>query len=265
MNVKNLLLLVDPQNDFCDSRGALFVPGADEDARRTARMISRISSLLDDIIVTLDCHHVLDVAHPLMWVDALGNPPPPFTVITLEDVKAGTWRPVRPEWEDRLCRYLQDLEALRRYRLTIWPEHCLVGSWGFGIVPCVFDAVTKWERQQKKTATLILKGESPWTEHYSAVKAEVPDPEDPRTGINHSLLERIRAADCVAVAGEALSHCVANTIRDLVEPLGGDLSRLVLIRDATSSVPGFEPVGEAFLEEMAPLGLRLESSERFLA
>lgn len=265
MNVKNLLLLVDPQNDFCDPRGALFVPGADEDARRTAMMIRRISSLLDDLVVTLDCHHVLDVAHPLMWADAQGNPPAPFTRITLEDVKAGAWKPVRPGWEDRLCRYLADLEALGRYRLTIWPEHCLIGSWGFGIVPCVFEAVTGWERKHKETATLLLKGENPWTEHYSAVKAEVPDPEDPRTGINHSLLERVRAADCVAVAGEALSHCVANTIKDLVEPLGGDLSKLVLIRDATSSVPGFEALGEAFLDEMTKLGMRLDSSDGFLA
>jgi len=263
--MKSVLLLVDPQNDFCDPGGALFVPGAADDAVRIAAMIGRASGRLDELIVTLDCHHVLDVAHPLMWIDARGNPPPPFTTITLEDLEKGAWSPVRPAWTDRLHRYLEDLEALGRYRLTIWPEHCLVGSWGFGIVPCVFDAVTRWEREHVKTATLILKGESPWTEHYSAVKAEVPDPGDPGTGINHSLLERLGEADCVAVAGEALSHCVANTVRDLVEPLGGDLSGLVLIRDATSSVPGFEPLGEAFLEEMAALGMRLESSTAFLA
>jgi len=263
--MKNLLLLVDPQNDFCDPGGALFVPGADEDARRTAAMIHRISSSLDDLVVTLDCHHVLDVAHPLMWTDARGNPPPPFTTITLEDLKKGAWKPIREAWGDRLRRYLADLESFGRYRLTIWPEHCLVGSWGFGIVPCVFEAVTKWEREHAETAAIILKGESPWTEHYSAVKAEVPDPEDPRTGINQALVERIRSADCVAVAGEALSHCVANTIRDLVGPLGGDLSRLVLIRDATSSVPGFEALGQAFLEEMAALGMKLESSTAFLS
>jgi nicotinamidase-related amidase len=263
--MKSVLLIVDPQNDFCDPGGALFVPGAPDDAARIAAMIDRVSSRLDELIVTLDCHHVLDVAHPLMWVDARGNPPPPLTTITLGDLKAGAWRPVRPAWTDRLHRYLADLEAFGRYRLTIWPEHCLVGSWGFGIVPCVFDAVTRWEREHAETATLILKGENPWTEHYSAVKAEVPDPDDPRTGVNRSLLERLREADCVAVAGEALSHCVANTIRDLVEPLGGDLSRLVLIRDATSSVPGFEALGEAFLEETAALGMRLESSTAFLS
>lgn len=263
--MKNMLLLVDPQNDFCDPEGALFVPGAAGDARRTAEMIDRVSPVLDDLVVTLDCHHVLDVAHPLMWVDREGKHPMPFTQISLEDLESGTWNAVRPEWRDRLRQYVSDLEAFGRYRLTIWPEHCLVGGWGFGVVPCVFRAVTGWERRHAASATLVLKGENPWTEHYSAVRAEVPDPGDPRTAINRVLLERILSSDCCAVAGQALSHCVANTVRDLVEPLGGDLSRLVLIRDATSSVPGFESIGEAFLEEMAALGMRLESSTAFLS
>jgi nicotinamidase-related amidase len=265
MKVKNMLLLVDPQNDFCDPAGALFVPGAAADSRRTAAMIGRVSCALDELVVTLDCHHVLDVAHPLMWVDREGEHPLPFTEISLEDLENGTWKAVRPEWQDRLRQYVSDLEAFGRYRLTIWPEHCLVGSWGFGVVPCVFQAVTEWEREHAATAALILKGENPWTEHYSAVRAEVPDPGDARTAINRTLLERILSSDCVAVAGQALSHCVANTVRDLVEPLGGDLSRLVLVRDCTSSVPGFEALGEAFLEEMAALGMRLDSSDRFLA
>ena len=263
--MRNLLLLVDPQNDFCDPRGSLYVPGAAEDAARAAAMIGRISKGLGELVVTMDCHHVLDVAHPLMWVDAQGNHPAPFTTITLQDVDNGTWRAVRPAWQGRLLHYVSDLEAQGRYRLTVWPEHCLAGSWGFGIVPRVFEALTAWEREHAATATLVMKGENPWTEHYSAVRAEVPDPAEPGTGVNRPLVEKILAADVVGVSGEALSHCVANTVRDLVEPLGGDLSRLVLIRDTTSSVPGFEPLGEAFVEEMQTRGMKLSSSLGFLS
>ncbi len=262
--MKNMLLLVDPQNDFCDPEGALFVPGAAGDSRRTAALIDRISPALDDLVVTLDCHHVLDVAHPMMWVDREGEHPRPFTEISLEDLEDGVWNAVRPEWQDRLRHYVSDLEAFGRYRLTIWPEHCLVGSWGFGIVPGVFRAVTGWEREHAQAAMLVLKGENPWTEHYSAVRAEVPDPEDARTAINRALLERILSSGRVAVAGQALSHCVANTVRDLVEPLGGDLSRLLLLRDCSSCVPGFEALGGAFLEEMTGLGMRVDFSDRFL-
>jgi len=263
--MRTLLLLVDPQNDFCDPRGSLYVPGAAEDAARAAAMIGRISKRLDGLVVTMDCHHVLDVAHPLMWVDAQGHHPAPFTTITLQDLESGTWRAVRQAWQNRLLRYVSDLEAQGRYRLTIWPEHCLAGSWGFGIVPGVFEAGAAWEREHAATATFVLKGENPWTEHYSAVRAEVPDPAESGTGVNRPLVEKVLAAGVVGVSGEALSHCVANTVRDLVEPLGGDLSRLVLIRDTTSSVPGFEPLGEAFLEEMKHLGMSLSSSLDFLA
>ena len=39
---KNALLLIDVQNDFCDPNGALFVPGAEEDSKRTAEFIENI-------------------------------------------------------------------------------------------------------------------------------------------------------------------------------------------------------------------------------
>ncbi len=36
------ILIIDPQNDFCDKNGALFVPGADDDMIRLAGMIRRL-------------------------------------------------------------------------------------------------------------------------------------------------------------------------------------------------------------------------------
>ena len=61
------LLIIDPQHDFCDKSGALFVQGADEDMKvRLPKMITRLGAKLDDIHVTLDCHHLIDVAHPIM-------------------------------------------------------------------------------------------------------------------------------------------------------------------------------------------------------
>ena len=42
------LLVIDPQNDFCDPNGSLFVPGADEDIKRLAEMVHRLKDKLDD-------------------------------------------------------------------------------------------------------------------------------------------------------------------------------------------------------------------------
>lgn len=51
------LLIVDPQVDFHE-RGSLAVPGASADAERIARLISESCQNIDELIVTLDSHHV---------------------------------------------------------------------------------------------------------------------------------------------------------------------------------------------------------------
>ena len=46
MTLNIQLLIIDPQNDFCDPNGALFVPGADEDMKRLASMVMRLRGRL---------------------------------------------------------------------------------------------------------------------------------------------------------------------------------------------------------------------------
>ena len=53
------------------------------------------------------------------------------------------------------------------------------------------------------------------TEHYSAFKADVVRADDARTDYNMTLLARLLKADRVIVCGQALSHCVAFSTRDL--------------------------------------------------
>ena len=64
------LLIIDPQVDFCDpNRGALYVPGAEQDMKRLAKMIGRLRDKLADVHVTLDSHHFIHIAHPIFWRD----------------------------------------------------------------------------------------------------------------------------------------------------------------------------------------------------
>lgn len=51
------LLIVDPQRDFHEG-GSLAVPGAIEDAARIAQLITSHAECIDELIVTLDSHHV---------------------------------------------------------------------------------------------------------------------------------------------------------------------------------------------------------------
>ena len=267
------LLIIDPQNDFCDLPGlllpgpqqggtmaplpALPVPGADADMRRLADLIERIGAGLAGIEVSLDSHHPLHIPHPGFWRYDPDQPPPPFTVIAHDAPPPGRWRTRDPAVQQRSLDYVRRLKEQGRYALVVWPEHCLIGHWGHNLHAAVAESLDRWSRAQGKTVDYLFKGSNPFTEHYSALRAEVPDPADPATLPSPGLLARLASAERVLVAGEALSHCVASTVRDLADALGPAwVKRLVLLSDASSPVAGFESLGQSFVDDMRSRGAR---------
>lgn len=230
------LLVIDPQNDFCDPSGALFVPGADADMDRLSRFVTARARELDAIHVSLDSHRLVDIAHPIWFRDEEGRHPAPFTLVSAADLRSGRWTTTAPEVLARTLAYLDALEAGGRYPHTIWPVHCLSGAWGHNVHPTLFEAFQGWAARHARL-DLVHKGENPFSEHFSALKAEVEDPEDPSTGLNSSLLDGLRQADTILVAGEALSHCVLSTVVDLVRFAPELAGRLVLLTDTMSPVP----------------------------
>jgi len=270
MNMKQKihLLVIDPQNDFCDPAGALFVSGANEDMKRLTKMVRDHFMHLEDIHITMDSHHEFDVAHPIAWLDAGGaKHPGPFTCITDADVDNGVWRPAHPALQQRFIKYVKSLKKNGRYPLVIWPPHCRIGHWGHNVVPELWDALDTWEKQfVGAIVDYVTKGSNPFTEHYSAVMADVPDDDDPTTQLNTGLIKTLQDADVILLAGEALSHCVANTVRDIANNFGEDnIKKLVLLRDACSSVTGFEQMGEDFIKEMKARGMKVSSTVDFWA
>lgn len=256
------LLLIDPQWDFVSPQGALSVPGAMADMDRIATMITRLGSRLDDIHVTLDQHHLMDVAHPAFWRGSDGRNPSPFTIITLEDIKEGRWMPVIPSFTRRMMEYVAELEKGGRYPLCIWPPHCLIGSHGAHVCAPVFEALQSWCFANKATVDFVSKGSNIFTEHYSAVQAEVPDAMDPSTQLNTQLISTLERADMVLIAGEAGSHCVANTVKDVVNSFSSVdvVKKLTLLTDGMSAVPGFEKNQDDFIREMVALGMNVSTT-----
>lgn len=263
------LLVIDPQNDFCDlpedgspvrQRPSLPVAGAHADMQRLARWIDREGLRLDAITVTLDSHQRYDIAHPAFWRTGEGADVAPFTAIRASQVRGGQFQPRDGTALARTLAYLDALEADSRYTLMVWPVHCEVGSWGHGVHADVLAACGLWQQQRQRAVHNVFKGLNPWTEHYSALQAEVPDPADPATQLNTALLARLDQADLLVVAGEASSHCVRSTVEHLAEHLPRP-QRIVLMRDAMSPVPGFESAHHDFLAAMQARGLRLASSQ----
>ena len=261
MNRQIALLIIDPQNDFCDlpeawrspdpvrktlTAPALPVSGSHADMQRLAALIDAGGAGLSSIVVTLDSHQRYDIAHPTFWQTGAGEAVSPFTAITAAQVRAGSYAPRDPAALPRTLAYLDALEQAGRYTLMVWPVHCEIGSWGHNVHPAVKAAYNRWEDQRLGVVQKIIKGTNPWTEHYSAMQAEVPDATDPDTQLNR---------DLIVIAGEASSHCVKATTEHLAQYLPSrQLGKLLLVSDAMSPVAGFEAQAQAFLDGMQRQG-----------
>lgn len=260
------LLVIDPQNDFCDlppdripsgAAPSLPVPGAHSDLARLSAWLDANSTSVDAVTVTMDHHHRLDIAHPGFWRTPEGTAPGPFTPVTAADLEAGRISTARSEDRDRALAYLRALEAEGRFTHMVWPVHCQIGTWGQCIHSDLQASLDRWEDSTGRSVQWVLKGENPWTEHYSALRAEIPDPADPATGLNRVLLDHLHGSDRILVAGEAGSHCVRATVEHLLENWRAPFDRIVLVSDAMSPVGGFEAAQESFLRRSATRGARV--------
>jgi len=267
------LLIIDPQNDFCDlpeawcgfdplrrvaTAPALPVTGAHADMQRLAALIDAGAAGISSIVVTLDSHQRYDIAHPTYWQTGSGEAVSPFTAISAAQVRSGRYQPRDPAVLPRTLAYLDALEQAGRYTLMVWPVHCEIGGWGHNVHPAVKAAYNRWEDQHLDVVHKITKGSNPWTEHYSAVQAEVPDPADEDTHLNRALIAQLDQADWIVIAGEASSHCVKASTEHIAQHLPSrQLGKLLLVTDAMSPVTGFEAQAHSFLSDMQRQGARL--------
>lgn len=263
---KVCLLTIDGQVDFCDPNGKLYVKGADKDMERLAKMIRRCKGDIDEIVATEDCHRTLHISHPIWWVDEHGNHPAPFTLIEEGDVldTRPKWKAFNPGYQTRSVEYVQALKKNGRYVLCVWPPHALIGSIGNCIQPVLFEAFCEWE-SQFAAVNYVTKGSNMFTEHYSALAADVFDPEDPKTGLNTDLIKLLQDMDLIGISGEASTHCVPSTIFDVANNFGEEnIKKFVYIEDTCSPVAGFEDNYVKFMSEMTKRGMKVTTSDKFL-
>ncbi len=274
MNTKKIhLLIIDPQNDFCDLPASylpngitpsLPVAGAHADMLRVAELIQMGGAGLSDISVTLDSHQLVDIAHSTFWQQGDGSEVLPFTQIQAADVQTGRYLPRRAEFLERTMDYLNALEQSGRYVHMVWPVHCQIGTWGNNVHDGVRRAYNQWEASNTRIVNKIVKGANPWTEHYSAIQAEVPDQADKATWANEELLALLKQSDTVLIAGEAGSHCVKATTEHIAQNFGMDVYKLVLLTDCMSPVAGFETQFRGFIDDMSARGVKMMQSAEAL-
>ncbi len=252
-NVK--LLLIDVQNTFCLPDFELFVGGrsgrgAIEDNIRLCEFIYRNLGKIDQIIATLDTHHLHQIFHPIFWIDERGeHPTPAVTTISPADVQSGKWR-VNSEFGDEApdqlqayaLHYVQQLSDGGKYPLLIWPYHAMLGGIGHALVPAVEEAIFFHGIARSSQASFSIKGDRTLTENYSALAPEVFTNQfgDRIASKNDSLIQQLLASDKLIIAGQAQSHCVAWTVNDLLTEINAIdpalAQKVYLLADCTSPV-----------------------------
>ena len=257
--MRTQLLVIDPQNDFCDIDGAaLPVAGANEDLRRLAGFIESHLADIDGITVTLDSHASVAVERTTFWLTREGDPVAPFTFITADDVTAGSYRPRDASLTPQVVAMLGQLAAAGKPGMVVWPVHCVTGTWGHNIQGDVARALAAWELAHQRAVAKVLKGEYPLSEHFGVFEADAPVASVPGTQFNRALAASIASgADLVVIAGEASSHCVAASYDQFMRFLAKSPAfapRVVLLRDCMSPVAGFEHLEDALFERAREAG-----------
>jgi nicotinamidase-related amidase len=231
---------IDAQIGFCSPGASLFVPGAVEDTTRTIDWLYRNLDRITQLAFSLDTHRVFQIFHPAWWIDDDGKHPAPFTPITTQDVKSGRWKPVMHPAE--CLEYVKRLEASGKYILTIWPYHTLLGGVSHALVPALMEAVLFHSIARSSQAHFETKGTHSMTENYSVLSPEVRELGGQSVGtFNAAFFKMLMEFDRIYVFGQAKSHCVLSTLRDMQEHIAKVdpklMSKVWILEDATSPVP----------------------------
>jgi len=252
---KVCLVLVDVQNTFCIPEFELPVLGAPEDNKRLCEFIYRNLGIISQIAPTMDTHTVMQIFHQMFFINDDGEHPAPATSISVDDIRSGKWK-VNPAVAEvvngnytGLCRHvehytqqLKDGGPVRKYDLTIWPYHAMLGGIGHALVSAVEEACFFHNIARHSQTDFQIKGGNSLTENYSVLAPEVLT--GPTGGAiaqrNTRFIAILMNARVVIIAGQAKSHCVAWTIDDLLgEIVSQDpelAKKVYLLEDCTSPV-----------------------------
>lgn len=228
VTTKKLLLIIDPQIDFIS--GSLPVPGADKAMYKLARWIEDNPRMFDDIVVTLDSHLPGHVSLISSW-GWTGDPGLRPVTVNLSNLSGR--RHYSPGFvylgnldekfyytgEHKLLqgKIKNYISTLKGGGLRLWPDHCIIGTPGYQIYKPLLESLKYYSETIQNPWKIIIKGDDPHIEMYSAVTKSVPGYEGGlkySTKLDENLLQKY---DEIYIAGIARDFCVAETISDLVK------------------------------------------------
>ena len=239
-----LFIGIDVQQDFME-KGALGVPGAHGDVERMTRFIYENMDAISNIAVSIDTHTPHQIFHPCWWIDEQCSNPAPYTTVTLADLDSGKWKAVINPIASR--DYVGHLEQDGKKTLCIWPYHCIQGTVGCALENQFANMVYFHSVAKKAIVQRLVKGQDPLSEMYGVIKPEY----DTKGYINLDFLNKLEQYDKIVIAGEAKSHCVLESIQQILEYYENrpEITRKIyILEDCMSPIPGFEKVTDSAFE-----------------
>jgi nicotinamidase/pyrazinamidase len=270
--------------DGTEFLSALPVPGALDDVARVVNMIRRLGNKIKKITLTYDTHDHVHIGHPAFWRDQNGRMPPGMTPMPLDNVKNGMFHPINrfervnnlgnQTFQEITEGYLAALEATGRQHM-VWNEHCVAGTWGHNLHPELTLAVKEWQAQTGRLARRLNKGQFVFAESFGVFGALVPNTYAPETQLQEPYIRALAEDDLIVFGGQARTHCVLESMRQVVETLqfGKDyLEKIYILQDAMSNIPAagpgvldFPANADTFFNGLVSKGVNLTDTRTFLS
>lgn len=187
-----ILLVIDPQNDFVDPRGSLYVNGAEKVIEDLAKYIKEEDQKYDHLVCTQDTHRRIHISLQNGWT----HKPAPGSVVVKKVA-------------DNLELTAKDLPLTYFGEgVNIWPDHCIIGTWGHCFPDTLVDAFSDWEIKKGRGVFYQRKGEDCGYEAFSALTKEF------MTGVKPEWRKWENLS--IDICGFCKDICVAETVKDLV-------------------------------------------------
>ena len=150
---------------------------------------------------------------------------------------------------------MERLEKDGKKTLCIWPYHCIHGTLGWAFENQFANMVYFHSVARKAVVSRFIKGQDPLSEMYGIIKPEY----DSAGYVNAEFLYALHKYDKVIIAGESKSHCVCESVRQILELLPRNMwSKVYILEDCMSSIHGFEDATEkAFSEFKAKYNINI--------
>lgn len=223
--MKTKLLIIDPQNDFTDPKGSLYVKGAEEAISNICKFIDEINP--SDIIISQDTHQKYNIGFADFWdIPELK----PFDKIEKFYILDQIVKPryLNPE---RAIDFYKQFENYPSTSLTIWPYHCIEGSWGWCFPETLLKSLNNWSTRNKKTYEVYRKGIQPEIEAYSIIPSISTD----YLQKPYSLILNTDDYSYLYIAGFCKDICVAESVKALYK-LGLYVNRLVFLDNCMATL-----------------------------